>query len=455
MKNDLKILEFRAENFKALELLYVRPDGQMVQFTGGNGAGKTSAVDAIWFLLKGIKGLPVKAVRKGANSMEVKGRIGGEEMEFIVTRRLGAGDNKLPSLDIEMIKGTRDTTPQDFLDRIFDLLTFDPLEFVRMSAKEQVAKLRMTAHIDLDFEALATEQEMDYKARHAINQQARELEALINGMDTQEGLPKEKFDEAAIMRKLETASEQNRKAQELFRAKHELEDKARRAAAAVEDRERAIELRDQEIETVKKRLEDLKGSLKELQSGRKELAHAADQAKAEAEAAPAGETVDMVVLTAELTSAQRTNRAIDAWRRKEELKGELQAKKLRSDDLTRTMNARDEKKRVTVAKAKIPIEGLQFNDAMTEVTFNNMPLESMSTGEQMRLSARIGMAANPKLHVMCVRHGEALDESGMASLAELAAEYNFQIWMSRVGNGVKGLGTILRLKDGKEVQAEG
>lgn len=428
---DLKLYEFVAENFKKLRLFRVEPHGPVMQITGPNGAGKTSAVDAIWFLLKGIKGLPLKAVRVGAEQMKVSGRIGNEHLEFTVTRTLAA-DSQLPTLAIEMLKGKRETTPQDFLDRIFDILTFDPLEFIRMDAKKQVAKLRETAHVDLDFDALAEEHDADYKARAAVNAERKAISSRIEGMQTLEGLPFEKLDEGAILAKLNEAGEANRKAQDTFKAKQELGSKAASARAAIEDNERLITSQTSKVKDLEEQLKTARNVLKAAENTRKSLMLAAGEAQVAYEAAPAGDPIDVGALTAELQSAQRTNRAIDQWRAKEELRKQLAGKDKEWQAIDQRMSTREERKRLAVAKAKIPVEGLSFNDSMTEVRFNGLPLENLGEGEQIRLSTRIAMAANPKLRVLCIRHGEALDEAGMKILYDMAIENNFQIWMARV-----------------------
>jgi len=106
------------------------------------------------------------------------------------------------------------------------------------------------------------------------------------------------------------------------------------------------------------------------------------------------------------------------------------------------MEQRDEQRRLAVAKAKIPIDGLGFNDAMTQVIYKGLPIDNLGEGEQIRISALIGMAANPKLRVLCIRHGEALDDDGLQVLAQLAEEHDFQIWMARVDSSGK-VGIVL------------
>ena len=43
----MKILELRAENIKKLVAVEIKPDGNIVEITGKNGAGKTSVLDSI------------------------------------------------------------------------------------------------------------------------------------------------------------------------------------------------------------------------------------------------------------------------------------------------------------------------------------------------------------------------------------------------------------------------
>ena len=49
----MKIIALQAENLKRLVAVDIRPDGNLVQITGKNGAGKTSVLDAIWWCLAG------------------------------------------------------------------------------------------------------------------------------------------------------------------------------------------------------------------------------------------------------------------------------------------------------------------------------------------------------------------------------------------------------------------
>ena len=435
----MKILELVAENFKKIRVIEIKPDGNLVKLTGKNGQGKSSVLDALWFVLKGKAALPKSPVRKGAEKLRVKADFG----EFTVTRT--CTDSGLPTINIEMAKGkTRDTTPQEFLDKIIGTLTFDPLEFVRMDTDAKVEMLRQVAGVDSEaIEKLNAANETDYAARTDVNRDARQIKAQLDSMTVLEGLPKTKIDEQAILKKLNEAGEQNKRAQEVFVAKNTLAQKAATAQRAIDDNERFITELDEKITALEK-------ARKAATDVRKSLAMAAGEAIKAHREAPSGEPIDVTALTQELQDAQRTNRAMETRRQYDELKTRLEAKEAESTKLTRAIDAREEKKRDMLATAKIPVDGLVFDES--KVLYKGLPLENLGEGEQIRISVEIGMAANPKLRVLSIRHGEALDEDGMKMLAKMAKEHDFQIWMARVDSSGK-VGIVL--EDGMVVARNG
>jgi hypothetical protein len=191
---------------------------------------------------------------------------------------------------------------------------------------------------------------------------------------------------------------------------------------------------------IAQQLEQAKTKLDALRQECDGILQQKEQAAAAFEAAPAGELVDVGALTAELQSAQRTNRAIDAREQYDRIQAEIDKKQAAADALTRRMQVREDQKAEKLAKAALPIEGLTFDDR--EVLYNGLPIANLGEGEQIRISTRIGMAMNPKLRVLCVRHGEALDEDGLKVLAEMAEKEDFQIWMARVDSSGK-VGIVL------------
>jgi chromosome segregation ATPase len=443
----MKIVQLLEENFKSLRVIDIQPGSKhLIQLTGRNGAGKSSTLDGIWFGLKGQKALPANkasVVRNGTERAKVQVTLAnGNKQGFTITRTLGTDGNP-PTLTIQpAVHKEANKTPQEYLDDLFGALTFDPLAFVQMMPAEQVVELRKTAKISLDFDKFEEESAADYKEREGINRDVKLLDGQIAGMNVLEGLPKQKIDEAAIVTKLNQAAESNRKAQEIFSARQELGAAAARIGIEKIELHRRIEAKESDIEKLEKLLaagrKELTTMLKEEEAVTKRHKQAEDTFRA----APAGEPIDVGTLTAELQSAQRTNRAIESRSRYDQVKTERDAKKKKAEDLTRRMEMREEKKREAIAKAKMPVEGLTF-DGVKTVKYNGVPFENLGEGEQIRIATLIGMAANPKLKIICIRRGEALDDEGLKAITTLAEENDFQIWMARVDTSGK-VGIVLR-----------
>jgi DNA repair exonuclease SbcCD ATPase subunit len=442
----MKIVEFVAENFKKLRVVEIQPGGKhMIQITGRNGQGKSTVLDGIWFGLKGQKALPANkasVVRNGTERAKVQVTLAnGNKQGFTITRTLGAEGNP-PTLTIQpAVHKEANKTPQEYLDDLFGALTFDPLAFVQMAPAEQVAELRKTAQIGVDFEKLAAESDEDYTEREKINREIKLLDGQIAGMNVLEGLPKQKIDEAAIVTKLNQAAESNRKAQETFSARQELGAAAARIGIEKVEVSRRIENKEKDLANLEKLVAAGRKELAAMQKEEETLAKRHKEAEDRFRTAPAGEPVDVGALTAELQSAQRTNRAIEQRSQYDQVKAERDAKKKKAEDFTRRMEGREEKKREAIAKAKMPVEGLTF-DGVKTVKYNGVPFENLGEGEQIRIATLIGMGANPKLKIICIRRGEALDDEGLKVITELARKNDFQIWMARVDTSGK-VGIVL------------
>jgi len=80
MKNDLKIIELKGENFKKIKTIVIRPDDNLVLLTGKNAMGKSSAIDLIIAMLgRDRKWIP-QPIRKGQTHADGRLDLG----EFIV-----------------------------------------------------------------------------------------------------------------------------------------------------------------------------------------------------------------------------------------------------------------------------------------------------------------------------------------------------------------------------------
>jgi recombinational DNA repair ATPase RecF len=83
----LKIVSFQASNIKKLTAIEITPDGNMVVLKGENGAGKSSVLDSIWYVLTGKRALPERPIRDGASRAEATVKLGNPP-NVVLTARL-------------------------------------------------------------------------------------------------------------------------------------------------------------------------------------------------------------------------------------------------------------------------------------------------------------------------------------------------------------------------------
>jgi DNA repair exonuclease SbcCD ATPase subunit len=423
----MKILEMVAENYKRLRVVEIKPDGPVVQITGRNGQGKSSVLDAIWAALAGKRGFAERPVRRGTDKARLQLKLGTDKGDLLVTRVIGA--NGTSSLTVEDRTGKLGE-PQKVLDALLGELTFDPMAFMAMTPKEQVEVLRRVVKMDVDIDELNALNAADYAARTEINRDVKRLEMEVAAIAVVQDLPNERIDEEAIMQRLNSASAINQKAAEVDRARQRLEGQVAEAVAHVATAQRAIEDRFAEVLRLKAQLQVAEEAVEQAKKNAIRCDELSVQVKERYAAAPVGEYVDVSQLTQELQQAQITNREIDKAKRRADVERQLEAEKRKALELTRAMEGREERKRKALTTAKMPIDGIVFDDR--EVLYKGLPLKQEGEAKQMEISTAIGMALNPKLRILRIPHGEALDPEGIEVLTRIATENDFQIWMARV-----------------------
>ena len=437
----MKIIELRAENIKRLVAVTIKPDGNMVEITGRNGAGKTSVLDSIWWALEGQKNIQAVPIRKGATTAKIKLDLG----ELKVTRTFNASKDPktkeltgdfTTSIVVENEQGARFPSPQAVIDGLLGALSFDPLAFTRMKPVEQLETLRRFVP-DVDFDAIDSLNAGDFSKRTEINRQAKDLRARESGIVVPAKVPGE-VDEAELVAELEAVGKQNA----------ELETrKSRREAATAEMAAQVAQAAEYDARCAK-----LKAEIAELNNEAVDLRTKATATEAKlSQAGPLPDPVDTAPVKLKIQEAGATNRAAREAKRLAEEKARLakdaEALEKQAADLTAAMEKRKADKAAAIAQAKMPIEGIGFGDGT--VLMNGVPFEQASDAEQLRASIGIAAAMNPKLRVIRVRDGSLLDQDAMKMLAEFADLNDLQVWIERVDSSGR-VGFVLEDGEVKE-----
>jgi len=443
----MRVIEYQIENYMKVRLLGVKLKGRITQITGKNGQGKTSGVRALFDALRGKRSQPEMPVRKGAERARIWAGLGEEKIDLHL--RLTVLPNGSRTLSLETDKGVKVDRPQDVLDKLMQDMPGDPLEFMKMPAKQQAEILRGLVKVDVDFDALNKDNACDYEERTEINKQIRRLEAETQSMVVQDGLPKEKLDESEIRAKMGAATETNARARDLDRAKQDAYVELTNARFKVSQKGDAIARTKRELEEAEKKVRGLRASVGILQKEQGALSEAVKPLQEKHEAMPAGELIDVSALSAELDRIQVTNREIDRAAKAAGLRKDLDAERVKANKLTRAMEEREEQKRAAMAKAKMPVDGMTFDE--NAVLFKGIPLTQLGEAEQLRVCCQVFMSGKSELRILPIWHGEALDEDNLKMLEALCEENDFHILMARVDSSGK-VGIVMEDGEGHEAE---
>lgn len=420
----MKILRLECENFKRLRAVTITPEGDIVNITGENGAGKSSVLDSIWAALGGAAALPKVPVRVGAEEAKITVDLG----MYKVTRKFkdkGEGEFTT-SLVIENPDGSRPKSPQTLLDEIVGKMTMDPEAFIRLSPKGQFDALKVLVP-GLDLDDIKAKNDADYERRTAENRKAKEARSAAALVGAKDGKRIQRIDTAEMMAKLASASEVNKG----------IEDRKARRAAATKQVETYLDMiakNKDEIVALQNRIAALQA---DINSYTKE---AASLEKKLQEAPPLPEPVDTAELTRAISEANAANAEAEKQERRDAALAEAEKHEAAAKALTDAMEAREEHKRAAIAAAKFPVEGLSLGEE--EVLIDGLPFDQAHTSKKIRTSMAIAMAANPEVRVIRIVNGSMLDSKSMKIVAEMAGAGDYQVWIERVSDG-DGVGIII------------
>lgn len=407
----MRVIELKAENVKRLRAIEITPD-QHVQIIGGrNAQGKTSVLDSIWLALGG--GTASKSIVRPIRDGEKKASVRLDLGDLVVTRSW-TGDKT--ALKVESKEGASFSSPQKVLDSLIGRLSFDPLEFTRLSAREQLAALLDLVDLDVDLDALAAERKKAFDDRTEIGRRGRALDGQAQGLGVREDAPDVEVSVSALAAEVHAARVAHRQ--------HDIT--AARVAALIED-----------AEDQRERLTNAKANLAALES---------DLAQGRADLEAEGDLPDLDDIDARLEGAEGVNAAVRRNVQRDLAEDALTKTRAEHVAATATIERIDQAKEGALAKATFPVDGLGFTD--DGVTYLGVPFAQASASEQIRVSLAMAMSLNPKLRVIRILDGSLLDDENLALIASMAKDRDFQVWVERVGSA-DGIGVVI--EDGEIV----
>jgi hypothetical protein len=404
----MKIVEFTASNVKRLRAVDITPAEHVQVIAGRNAQGKSSVLDAIWLALGGgaASKATAKPVRDGQTHASVRLDLG----DLIVTRTWADGKT---ALKVESAAGAKFGSPQKMLDDLVGRLSFDPLAFTHLTAREQVTALLDLVDLGIDLDELAARRQAAYDTRTEVGRTVKSLEGQADGLGPVEAsVPDVEVSLSGLL-------EEYRKAESLGQEIRAVESNIVRATELVADRRAALAEAEERL------------------------------ANAEAAAVGLPPVPDLAPISARIGNVEETNTAVRANQERTAVAARLTAARAAYAGLDRDITTMDREKSAALALAEFPIDGLGFTD--DGVTYQGVPFTQASSAEQIRVSLAMAMALNPQLRVIRILDGSLLDADNLALIGEMARDNDYQVWIERVGDG-DGIGVVI--EDGGVLVAE-
>jgi len=397
----MKIIELKAENIKKLKAIEIKPKGNTVIISGKNGAGKSSVLDSIWFALTGKDSLKEtsKPIREGEDHAMAMVDIG----DYVVTRNWTSNDTTY--LKVENRDGAKYNSPQQMLDSFIGELSFDPLKFANVEKKQQKEILLKLLGLTANVDELDKRYQDIFNERTFIGRNFKDSKAQFEGMaKPRETLPEKEVNISDLTKKLSEAIENNK---------------------AIRETEYDIKENEGDLDEVEKKISELLAQKEQLLSNIK----SSKETLAKSKVIPVQDLQDKIDNAGQLNNEIRN--AENYYIKKSEVtKSEKDYK-----EKTVELESITAKKSDLVKTAKMPIEGLSFDDE--GVLFSGIPFSQLSAAEQLRVSLSIAISMNPKLRVIRIMDGSLLDSTNMEIIKSMANDNDFQIWIEKVDESGK------------------
>ena len=398
---------FRIENYKGVREIELSPDGSLVVIAGGNGAGKSSLIDAITELFdpRGAKLTP-KPIRDGAE--EASAEYVDDDLSLKI-RRVWKKDGTAGTLTVEALDGARYSKPADVVAQLTGGAIFDPVSWLNLDEKKQREALLAKVDLPFDLDELAREKAGAEEHRRDVGREVKRLQGALASMPTPaEDVPDEEVSAGDLLERIQAA-------QDIERQRDAAEQKVVDAHARVAAAERA--------------LEEANDALRRAQSEY-------------GECEPQEEDID--ALRAELARADEINVAVRAKHARNATARDLADAETSYQAEQEALDSIEKTKRDGLAKATFPVDGLSVDES--GVVFDGVPFGQVNSAHRMRAAFGIATAGDPKLKLVIVRNGDLLDADSLEALAQIAEERGYMALVERDRDESRAIG--FTVKDG-------
>jgi predicted ATP-dependent endonuclease of OLD family len=367
----MKIQSINIKNFKGIRSYEGDVSGKHVYLVGGNEAGKTSFIDAVWLGLSG-KNCPPEPITDGGS----KGLIEIDLGDFIARTKFKKGRPMTFELENKTYEEESEKfikAPRSFMEKKIGILDFNINEFFSKTDSEQVKYFAKI--MGEDFSDIDSEIEEIMESRKFDKKKLTEHESK-NDYFNDEDANKEPINVVELSKKIEAETYKKSEYDRIFNGASERHKSRQEKEAQIEKLKLEVIELDKQISAAKTWLEDPTNSVDETK---------------------------LAEMRQELENSAKINEIIR--KAKESQTAENAAKKLK----TAIEKATDEIEELKAKKAKrisdkINIKGLEYSTKEERFLWNGLPFDpkQINTASQLISGMKIGATMLKDLKILKV-----------------------------------------------------
>lgn len=398
---------FSVENYKGVREISLTPEGALVVIAGGNGAGKSSFIDAFVELFdpKGTRLTP-KPIRDGED--EARAEFTDTDLGVRIVRTWKKDD--AGKLEVFALDGAKYSKPTEVVASLTGGLIFDPVAFLNLDERKQRDALLAKVDLPIDLDELAREKAGAESRRLDGGREVRRLQGALSSLPAPApGAPTVEVSAADIIDAIQDAQQFERDGE-----LHRIE--LNRHSAAISNEEGRI----QELEH---QLTLARAALVQANEDHAAVAHELKHW----EEAP--ERPDLDALRAKLAAVDETNATVRAVHEYTRVAAELAAATEVVTAAQMDIEAVEHQKQAALATAVFPVDGLSVDE--DGVTFQGIPFGQVNTAMRRRVAFAIATAGDPKLRLVIVKDGDLLDADSLEGIRALADERGYTVLVER------------------------
>ena len=413
---------FSVENFKGVREITLSPEGSLVVIAGGNGAGKSSFIDAFVELFdpKGTRLTP-KPIREGED--EARAEFTDTDLGVRIVRTWRKND--AGKLEVLALDGAKYSKPAEVVASLTGGLIFDPVVFLNLDERKQRDALLAKVDLPIDLDEIAREKAGAEARRLEGGREVRRLQGALSSLPAPApGAPTEEVSVADILTDLQEAQQH-------------IADIQRQADLAAE--------LSRQDDALQRRIAQLMAEIDEAQTQLSDVLKRQEAASIAAEEP----RIDLAPIQARLAAVDETNATVRAVHEYTRTAAELAAASEVVAEAQLELDAIEDRKREALAAAVFPVDGLSVDE--NGVTFDGVPFTQVNSAMRRRVAFAIATAGDPKLRLVIVKDGDLLDADSLAAIREIADERGYTVLVERDRDESRQIG--FTIEDGALTEA--